>query len=167
MSMMGEYVRLTPAEFDRAVADPAWAEEYVEELADAEPEHRTDTARCRFLSIDRAWDTLAFLLRRTGFPLDVVHGGADLPEAEDWGYGPPRHLTPAQVRTAADAMAALSGVDLVRDVTMAELAGAGLYPRISEEETEWLGYVVDHYRALVPFFRAAARDGDTVVTWIA
>jgi hypothetical protein len=53
MSMIGEYARLTPAEVDRAVLDPDWAREFVDELIEAGAADAGADARC--LDIDKAW----------------------------------------------------------------------------------------------------------------
>ncbi|WP_331718542.1 YfbM family protein (plasmid) [Streptomyces virginiae] len=86
--MIGQYLRLTPAELERASLDPDWAAEYAHELYD-----RDDAAAdARVHETDKASHALDFLLKRRGFPVDVVFGEADMPwpEGEDWGYGPPR-----------------------------------------------------------------------------
>ncbi|WP_225850760.1 YfbM family protein [Streptomyces sp. HPF1205] len=166
MSMIGEYARLTPAELERAVRDPAWALEYVDELIEAGAAETTGVGRPRCLDIDKAWDTLGFLLRRIEFPVDIVHGEEEIPGAEDWGYGPPRYLLPERVHAAAAALGELPADALVRGVTEEELARADLYPRIADEGLEWLTYVTHHYEALVPFFQAAAAAGDAMVVWL-
>lgn len=158
MSMIGEYARLTPAELDRAVREPGWVQKFIEELAEGTPE------RC--LDVDKAWDSLGFLLRRIDFPVDIVYGGETVPGAEEWGYGPIRYLTAEQVRTAAAALAVTPSEALVRDVLVAELAEANLYPRIAKDDELWLTYVVDNYEGLIPFFQAAARDGDAMLVWL-
>ncbi|MEU3298293.1 MULTISPECIES: YfbM family protein [unclassified Streptomyces] len=166
MSMIGEYARLTPAELERAVRDPNWALEFIHELIEAGTDETTGARQPRCLDIDKAWDTLGFLLRRTEFPIDVVHGEEEIPGAEDWGYGPPRFLTPEQVNAAAAALAELSSDALVQGVTEAELVQADLYPNIAGEGLQRLKYATHHYDALVPFFQAAATAGDTVVVWL-
>ncbi|MEU0274039.1 YfbM family protein [Streptomyces sp. NPDC006307] len=160
MSMIGEYVRLTPAELERALGDPAWAWEFVEELRDAEPAD----ARCH--STDKAWDAVGFLTRRAGFPVDIVHGEQAVPWDEHWGYGPPRYLTPDQVRAAAEVMAATEGDRLTAGVGPADLAREQVYPATIWERGETLDHVVLHYEALRPFFRDAAGAGDAVMVWI-
>ncbi len=176
--MIGEYARVTVPELDRAISDPQWALDRVNELIEAEigteSAGEDDTgcdavsaltpARC--LDTDKAWDAIGFLLRRTGFPVDIVHGEHTLPGAEDWGYGPPRYLTAEQVRAAADALAARSVDDLFQGVTPDDLARSDIYPRIVWERGESLEYVRHHLEALVPFFRAAAREGDAMLMWL-
>ncbi|MFF0808771.1 YfbM family protein [Streptomyces albogriseolus] len=166
MGMIGEYARLTAAEFERAVGDPDWAYERVRELTEQEWDVDLPWDRARRLDTDKMWHALDFLLRRVGFPVDVVFGEEEIPGAEDWSYGPPRCLTPDQVRTAAEAFAATPSARLTEGVTPADLAAADIYPTVVWERGEPLDEVTAHYEALVPYFRAAARDGDGVLLWI-
>lgn len=164
--MIGEYARLTPAELERAVEDPHCALVFIEELIDVGMDE-PDASQPRCLDIDKAWDALALMLRRIDFPVDIVHGEEEIPGADEWGHGPPRYLIPEQVRAASAALAGTPSNVLSRGITAAELARADLYPSISEDEVgDWLNYVVHHYDALVPFFEAAARDGDAMVVWL-
>ncbi|GHG36655.1 hypothetical protein GCM10018777_61700 [Streptomyces albogriseolus] len=55
---------------------------------------------------------------------------------------------------------------LTEGVTPADLAAADIYPTVVWERGEPLDEVTAHYEALVPYFRAAARDGDGVLLWI-
>jgi hypothetical protein len=166
MSMIGEYARLTRTELDRALSEPSWAREFVDELLDADLDEKADASEARCLDIDKAWDALGFLLRRIDFPVDIVHAEDAIPGAEDWGYGPPRYLTPERVRAAAEALQATSSDSLVDDVTPADLARADIYPSIIWERGESLEYITSHYEAVIPFFQAAARDGDAILVWL-
>ncbi|CAL9306342.1 MULTISPECIES: YfbM family protein [unclassified Streptomyces] len=164
MSMIGEYARLTADEFARALRDPEWAGERVRELVEAELEGGGGEARC--LDTDKAWHALDFLLTRIGFPVDVVFGEESIPGAEDWGYTPPRCLTPERVRAAADALRATPVERLVEGVGPEDLARADVYPVVVWERGESLEYATAYYEALVPFFGAAARDGDGMLMWL-
>ncbi|MFV2119060.1 YfbM family protein [Streptomyces sp. Act-28] len=166
MSMIGEYVRLTAAEFERALGDPEWAQERIDRLVEAELGGRVGDAGARCLDIDKAWHALDFLLSRLDFPVDVVFGEGAIPDAEDWGYTPPRYLTPERVRVAAEALRDVPVERLVEGVGPEDLARAEVYPVIVWERGEPLEYVTAHYEALVPFFGAAARDGDAVLMWL-
>ncbi|MFG3496781.1 YfbM family protein [Streptomyces sp. NPDC047886] len=166
MSMIGTFVRLTPTELDRAVRDPGWAQDHVDELIEAELDDGPEGAGVRCHDIDKAWHALDFLLRRVAFPVDIVHGEEEIPEAEDWGYGPPRYLTPERVRVAADALSRIPHQTLIEGVTPTDLARADIYPHSIWERGESLDYVTSHYQALVPFFQAAARDGHGMLVWI-
>ncbi|MFZ4246282.1 DUF1877 family protein [Streptomyces griseoincarnatus] len=52
---------------------------------------------------------------------------------------------------------------LTEGFTPADPAAAGVHPTIVRERGEPLDVVTAHYGALVPYFRAAARDGDGVL----
>src|SRR5689334_21369483 len=122
MSMIGEYLRLTPLEMDRAIRDPDWAQEFADDLADAEadepdsPDGKLAEERC--FRTDKTWAALQFLLARAGCPVDVVLGEESFTE-EDWGYGPARYLPAERVRAAAAYLAATPFAVLVRDVSPA------------------------------------------------
>ncbi|MEU9091890.1 YfbM family protein [Streptomyces sp. NPDC048428] len=166
MSMNGRYARLTPAELERTLREPGWGEEFVNELAVADWDEQREASAARCHGTEKAWHALDFLLGRIGFPVDIVHGEEDIPGAEDWGHSPPCMLSPKAVRVAAEALAALPVDALVRDVTPADLALAGIYPVEMWERGESLAYVTSRYQTLVPFFQAADRAGDTVVVWL-
>ncbi|MFD4935447.1 YfbM family protein [Streptomyces virginiae] len=164
MSMIGQYLRLTPAQLERAVHDPDWAAEYAYELYD-----RDDAAAdARVHETDKAWHALDFLLKRRGFPVDVVFGEADMPwpEGEDWGYGPPRLLTADRIRAAADALEAYAPDTLTDGVTPADLAAANVYPQIVWERGEEPDWVAAHWADLAKYLYAAAREGDAMLLWI-
>ncbi|MFF9198307.1 YfbM family protein [Streptomyces sp. NPDC014779] len=162
MSMNGEYLRLTPAELKRALADAEWALELAEEAQDAQDE--VDGGEGRWFSTGQTWNLLAFLLRRVEFPVDLVFGEETLTE-EDWGYGKPRYLTPERVRLAADALGRTSYDRLVHGVDPAELTAAEVYPLIWDEPAA-LDWARDDFGSLVEYVRGAAADGDALVLWI-
>ncbi|KJK53891.1 MULTISPECIES: YfbM family protein [unclassified Streptomyces] len=166
MSMIGQYLRLTPAELDRASRDPDWAAEHAHGLYDRDD----PAARSRVHETDKAWHALDFLLTRRGFPVDVVFGEAAMPwpEGQDWGYGPPRLLTADRVRAAADALddPAYAPDVLADGVSPADLAAANVYPQIVWERGEEPAWVASYWAALGAWLRTAARDGDALLVWI-
>lgn len=164
--MIGEYARVTTAELDRALSDPEWALKLVVGRMETEAGELPEPALARCLDVDKAWDALGFLLRRAGFPVDIVHGEESIPDAEDWGYGPPRYLTPEQVRSAAGALAEITGAHLTAGVGPQDLAEAEVYPTIVWQRGESLDYVREHYALLRPFFQAAAEEGDAMLLWL-
>ncbi|MER6853784.1 DUF1877 family protein [Streptomyces flaveolus] len=74
MSMNGEYLRVTPAELDRALKDPDWALDLAEAIQDAQEEQESAPHEARHFTTHKTWDLLGFLLRRSAFPVDIVHG---------------------------------------------------------------------------------------------
>ncbi|MFJ9432732.1 YfbM family protein [Streptomyces sp. NPDC101490] len=165
MSMIGAYFRVTAAGLARALDDPDGALAHIEEVLEAEAEADPPPARARHFSTYKSWHLLDFLLKRSGFPVDVVHGEAPLGESGDWGYGPPHHLAPDRVRRAAEALEALTYDRLLDGVDPAELVVAEVYPSSwnDREALEWGRYWFDGLRL---YFRAAARDGDAVILWV-
>ncbi|MFI1016127.1 YfbM family protein [Streptomyces sp. NPDC020965] len=167
MSMIGEYARLTPAELDRAVQDPDWGWEFVEEQLAAGQDDGTPVRGSRLHSTGKMWHALEYLLRLRGVEVNVVHGEEEIPGAEEWGYGPPRTISPERVEVAVRAMAAITPEGLIEGVALAELAEAGIYPYADAEPGERLDDVAVAYQDLAAFFRTAARLRHGLLVWIA
>ncbi|WP_327436421.1 MULTISPECIES: YfbM family protein [unclassified Streptomyces] len=164
MSMNGEYLRVTPAQLDRAVKDPEWAWDLVEEIQDTEAEGEPAPAEARHFTTHQTWHLLGFLLQRSAFPVDVVHGEEPI-ATDDWGYGPPRYLTPERVRLAADTLHRTTYGRLIQDVDPSELSKAEVYPLIwdSPASLEWAS---DLFTPLTEFFQGAASAGHAMLIWI-
>lgn len=164
MSMNGEYLRVTPAELDRALKDPEWALDLVDEIQDAHEESEPAPAGARHFTTHQTWHLLGFLLQRSAFPVDIVHGEESL-AADDWGYGPPRYLAPERVRLAADVLDRTTYDQLVQGVDPSELTKAEIYPQIwdSPASLEWAR---DLFTSLTEFFRGAASTGHAMLIWI-
>ncbi|MEU9669703.1 YfbM family protein [Streptomyces bobili] len=163
MSMNGEYLRVTPAELDRALNDPEWAWDLAAAIQDTQVSEPAP-AEARHLTTHQTWHMLGFLLQRSAFPVDIVHGEETL-AADDWGYEPPRYLTPDRVRLAADALQRTTYDQLIQGVDPSELTKAEIYPDIwdSPDSLEWAG---DLFTPLTEFFRGAASAGDAMLLWI-
>ncbi|MFI5756425.1 YfbM family protein [Streptomyces sp. NPDC051569] len=162
--MNGEYLRVTVAELERAIEDPEWAFEHVEEVMESDGVNDVAPADARQLTTHKAWHAVAFLLERAGFPVDIVHGEQAFTD-EDWGYGPAKYLDTDQVKLAAQTLARLPFDDLVRDVDPAQLAAAQIYPQ-HWDEAGALEWVRGWFDPLAPFFGAAAQAGEAVLVWL-
>jgi hypothetical protein len=165
MSMIGEYLRVTAAELDRAIRDPDWAFDFVEEVQDAEEETEPAPAKARHFSTYKTWDMLRFLLARAEFPVNVINGEEPFAEDEDWGYGPPRYLRPERVQLAAEVLRATSYAELISGVDPAELSSAEVYP-FGWSEPGALEWGRPWYDGLTQFFEAAARADDAMLVWL-
>ncbi|MFE7647850.1 YfbM family protein [Streptomyces phaeoluteigriseus] len=163
MSMNGEYLRVTPAELDRALTDPEWAWDLAASIEDVQVSDPA-AAGARHFTTHQTWHMLGFLLQRLDFPVDIVHGEEAL-AADHWGYGPPRYLTPDRVRLAADALRRTTYDQLIEGVDPCELSKAEIYPGIwdSPDSLEWAG---DLFTPLTEFFGGAASTGDAMLLWI-
>ncbi|WP_370369594.1 YfbM family protein [Catenulispora sp. GP43] len=162
MSMIGEYLRVTPAELGRAVQDPRWAYDYAQEVLDSQEESDPDPLMSRCFSTHKAWDYLGFLLRRSQFPVDI-HGEQSFAEDEDWGYGPPKALPAERVRVAAEALRRTDYDGLVKGLEAADLFG--VYPGVWDrpDAIEWGREVFD---SLTLFIGATAAAGDALLIWL-
>ncbi|MGV9626477.1 YfbM family protein [Streptomyces sp. NPDC003487] len=165
MSIIGEYLRVTAAELERAIRDPDWALELVEELRDAQEETEPAPAEARHFSTYKTWDLLRFLLERDGFPVNVIHGEHSFAEDSDWGYGPPRYLRPDRVRLAAEALRATSYTQLIAGVDPSELTRAEVYP-LGWTEPGSLEWAHPWYDDLTQFFEAAAKADQAMLLWL-
>ncbi|WP_454314705.1 YfbM family protein [Streptomyces phaeoluteigriseus] len=164
MSMNGEYLRVTPAELERALTDPEWAWDLVAESQDAQEASEPAPAEARHFTTHQTWHLLGFLLQRSAFPVDIVHGEEAL-ATDHWGYGPPRYLTPDQVRLAADTLHRSTYDQLIQGVDPSELTKAEIYPDFwdSPDSLEWAR---DLFPSLSEFFRSAASAGHAMLLWI-
>ena len=165
MGMDGQYVRVTPAELSRAIEDPDWAMDLVEGIQDTEEETEPPPTKARYLTTHKAWQSIAFLLDRAGFPVDIVNGEQPFADDVDWGYGPPRYLTAEQVQSAAQALAATTFDQLTDGVSRADLATAQVYPQIWDE-VDSLDWIRGCYEPLAQFFTTAARHDNGMLIWL-
>jgi hypothetical protein len=157
--MYGNWMRVSPAELDQARGD-------LDRAYDLAETARNDEDPGRWLASDKAWQALDFLLTRRGVRTPIVHGAEDFADDDvDWGYGRPRYLTPAQVATAADELAALTEEDLIQGVDPAELSRADIYPDLWDSVAD-LTWVAHFLPSVQQFFAAAAKSGDAVLCWL-
>ena len=163
MSMIGEYLRVTPTEMERAIQDPQWAYDYTEEVQDAQEEIELAPHEARHFSTHKAWDFLGFLLRRSRFPVDIVHGEQSFAEDQDWGYGPPKLLSAERVRLAAEALRSTSYDSLIDGVDPAELFG--VYPGVWDQP-DALEWGRSPFDSLAVFINAAAAASDALLIWL-
>lgn len=163
--MIGNYLRVTPAQLGALFADASGITAFL----DAD---HPDDAR---LDIDKSWHAIHFLLNGTAWEgagpfADVVLGGQEIGD-EDVGYGPARGLTPDEVQRIAAALATVSEEELWSRFDPAKLAEAEIYPKgwdaydPSEDESS-KAYLLGYYAELRAFFRRAAEAGDALVVYL-
>ncbi|MFJ1757937.1 YfbM family protein [Kitasatospora sp. NPDC088134] len=163
MSIVGSYLRLSPAEFARALEEPGRAREFKQEQAALE--HRRGPSELRFHDTEKAWAGLAHLLARRGLPTCVIDGEDELPGDEDWGYGPPRLLAPDRLAAALGELGELPFDALADGVTPAELAAAEVYPARMWDDPFALEYLAAHWTDLRRYLDRAARYRHGLLIW--
>ncbi|HMS90109.1 MAG TPA: YfbM family protein [Acidimicrobiales bacterium] len=122
----------------------------------------------RCVDVDKAWHAIHVALTggvdEVDTPLGlVVLGGTTF--GEDGGYGPPRLLTPEQVRVASEALDELGPGGFAEHLDIAELARLQAYPSVWDEADDdelrsWLG---DGFDLLAATFRRATADGSAML----
>jgi hypothetical protein len=165
MAMMTQYARLSAAEVARlrrlVIADPDGAFDYVDEVSSDWPDG-TPLARRTGYGTRREWAGLRHLLERAGPPpVDVIAGGTRLTD-DEWGYEPPRLLTPPEVAAAARFLRMTPFEALEQHFDPAAMTG--VYPRGWTAGS--LPALREAYRDLVDFVGGAADAEDALVIWL-
>ncbi len=155
MGMIGAYARMTPGELDRALKDPEWAVQRIEDLEESTYPGQDSAATDRYVDIDKAWNGIWFLLNAAGAPVDVVGGGTPLSD-EDLGYGPARRLSPDEVGLAAASLAALPREELAGRFDPEQMNADGIYPAIWDG-VDALDYLRVNYAVLVTLSSGSPR----------
>jgi hypothetical protein len=166
MSMIMQYIRIRDEELvtlrELLADDPDGAFEYADELADGADED-VPAEHSRGLDTDKTWDAMAFLLHRANEPaVCVVRGGSRLTD-DEWGYEPPRYLTPDQVSTAASHLDATPFYRLAEQFDPDQMTG--VYPNVWHDH-DVLGYLQGWYERLATFFRHAAAERDGMIIFL-
>jgi len=133
--------------------------------AETEPRY---TAATEELDLHKSWHCLHYLFTgkvegTDGSPLgDAIIGGTEIgDEQADMGYGPPRALSPAHVRSVAAALADFPIEQKTRDYDAAADDRAGIY--VAQHGPEELKA---YFSQLRDFYADAASKGNAMLLWI-
>lgn len=162
MSMIGHYLKLSSEQLAEIVGNPSKAGDL------AYPEDGNYPLDA--LDIDKSWHLIHFLLNGETWggegPLaDAVLGGHELPDT-DAGYGPFRYLEPEEVKSTAEALAAVSSAVLWSRFDAQRVQDAEIYP------TPWGGdegdreYIEQNFEALKKYFSEAAGSGSALLLYL-
>ncbi|MFD2792891.1 YfbM family protein [Promicromonospora vindobonensis] len=162
--MIGEYIRLEPGDFTRALSEPEWVRSMIDELWDAEEEGNEQDLR--LIDVDKAWHGLALVLERAGVSAAVVFGDDQVPGADDWGYGPPSSLSPERVAELAAALRSLDGPRAIEAVPAEVFVKEDIYPQGIWNEAGAGQYLAGHLERLTTFFVDAADAGMGIFVWL-
>ena len=129
VGMYGEYLRVTPDELARSIADPVWGRQLADSVIEAE--FAEEPAEPRNYGTDKSWHGLQYLLQRAGFPLDIVTGEQSFVETAGElgraGSGSRGRLglpaRPAPHPRAGEARRGTAGPDAVREAHRGRGAG--------------------------------------------
>ncbi len=159
MSMIGNFLQLTPGELQALIDDPVLVETFI--YPDDE-----DHENC--IDVDKAWQGIHFLL--TGDPWagdaplgDVVLGGTEF--GEDVGYGPARYITADDVKAVAVALTEITPAQLAAGYDSTGLQKNDVYPGIWDE-LDAVEYLSSYYEVLRNYYLDAAANGNAMLKFI-
>jgi hypothetical protein len=157
-----EDIKAYRAQIDNLLKDNA------EGFADLQSSHVVVSKDGRELCLHKSWHCLHFLFTGNaggsgGSHLgEAILGGREIGgDAADMGYGPPRALSPAQVRNVAAALDAFPIEERVRQFNPVAADNAGIY--VAQHEAEELK---DYFIMLRNFYADAASKGNGMLLWI-
>lgn len=163
MSMIGNFVAVSPKRLAELIADPDSIGSFLyPDDGDSEPEN--------FLDVDKAWHAIHYTLNGKAWegepPLGwTVVGGTEI--GEDVGYGPARYLTTDQVKAVAEALSTIDAEEFSTRFDPKALGAAEIYPEIwGRDDSEGLEFVLNYYNELRTFYLAAAERGDAALLYI-
>jgi Domain of unknown function (DUF1877) len=160
VGIIGEYVRVAQRDLERLHRDP-WAFYWASTVSMQTPGWENRPSTEPWLSLDKAWDALGYLLEEaTDGTIDVVRGGAPIGKDEEFGFGPPRYLTPEEVRQAADMLRRTPFDRLAAHYDAGQLRAAEIYPRGWDWDAGQLRALQRYFEELMEFFAVAAAHGD-------
>lgn len=163
MSIIGNLLRLTPAQLAWLLDDPGQTHAFVHGIVMAELRAApVSPERARSLCVEKSWHAISMLLGRVDFPIDFFAPGvgADLGEESDDGTDR-RYLSAEQVQLAADWFTLTTFDELVGDLDPADPDTKVYW--VHWDEPWQVGMVRDHFDELVRFVTAAAHDGDAIL----
>jgi hypothetical protein len=154
--MICNLVAITPEKLRNLRRDPTGLLDMI--LADGGP------TAARRLDLDKSWHGLHYLLTGTAwdgappFSLAIL-GGAEI--GEDTGYGPPRYLTPEEVRAVAGALHRTPHESFLARFDPAAMNAAEIYSGgwencAAQAMRQQLGHLAE-------FYASAAADGMAVL----
>ena len=125
------------------------------------------------LCIDKAWHAIHYVL--TGCVWDIpddnilgqmILGGEPVSD-EDFGYGPARLIPKEIVAQIADALKEWDEAAFRDKFCIEDLISNEIYPVTSNEDGELFAeYVWENFAELKKYFETAAKDGESMVTFL-
>jgi hypothetical protein len=142
MGMTCELRQLAPAYAQKLLQNP---DEVMQYYDDASKGELPEEAQGEDLDLDKAWHGLHYILTGTAWggdtPLNsLLLGGEQIGDEEehDVGYGPARVLMPTQVAAFAQALDAVTSVEVSKRFNPSEMEKLDIYPNVWDRKDETL-----------------------------
>ena len=167
MSMIGQFIGVTAKELDDYLSDSA--------LLEARLDAALDAADPAFFDVDKAWDTISYLL--TGYsqqqlinahpPLSwTIFGDKTIDSEQDLGYGPAWYLTCDQVKEVNNALINIFVKDIKINYDAQKMNELNIYPGHwdnSEDSKNWADRFFEDLKA---FYANAAKSELAIISYI-
>lgn len=160
MSMIGNFLQVTPAQLHALIGDPSAVESLI---------YPDDEEATKSTDIDKAWHGIHFMLTGDAWggdaPLcNVVLGGTEL--GDDVGYGPAHYIGVDDVRAVADALRDLPREELAKRFDAAAMSKNDIYPEIWDDGDNALDYLLTWYESLRAYYFDAASKGNAMLKYL-
>lgn len=157
MSMIGNFLQLTPSDLDTLIANPSAVESFI---------YPDEDENC--IDIDKAWHGIHFMLTGQQFDGDpllsnVIFSGAVI--GDDVGYGPARYLTATEVAEVAEALQSLPPDEFAKRYDATALTANDIYPQIWSGDED-LEYILSWYGTLRDYYAGAASKGNAMLQYL-
>lgn len=159
MSMIGNFLQLSPEELRSLIADPPSVESFIYPNGE-ENESNID--------VDKAWHGIHYLL--AGDPWDgepplgnVVLGGTKI--GGDVGYGPAHYLTSDEVQAVASALKDITPERFHARYVASELSKNEIYPEIWDSPDDARRYLTSWYEMLRDYYLDAGNKGRAMLKY--
>lgn len=161
MSMIGNFLRISPDTLETLIADPNGVEALLYPESDEAPDGNLD--------IDKAWHGIHFILTGTAWEGDgplamAVMGGTEI--GEDVGYGPATYLTPDEVSDVAAALEPLTPEAFRARFDPTAMAAASIYAMGDSDPGEDLGYLDGYFTELRTYYLETAAQGWAMLRYV-
>jgi len=160
MSMIGNFLGISPDDLNALIADPSRVESFI---------YPDDEEHENCIDVDKAWHGIHFLLAGDTWggkpPLaNVVLGGTEI--GGDVGYGPARFLTADDVRAVADAIKEITPDKLSELYDATNLSQNEIYPDIWGDDDDAVAYLTSWYQTLRSYYLDAAAKGQAMLKYL-
>jgi hypothetical protein len=172
MSMIGQFISVTPGELDEYLNDSSLLEKrYITAFEDDD----SDDDDPAFFDVHKAWDAISFLLtgcsqeqfNNAAPPLSwVIFGDRIIDPEQNLGYGPASYLTSEQVQKVHLALTDVSVDDLKKNYDGKKMTALEIYPGDWTDSVESEDWLFLFFEKLKIFYANAAENKSAVITFL-
>lgn len=165
--MIGNLLRVTNDELEEYLKDSSLLELRVSDT-------ELDEILGNFITVDKAWDGIIFLLTGEGFgisddPLSgVFFSGQLIDEYQDMGYGPANYSTSSQVKELSNQISTMTVGEISKKYDPKKMEELEIYPAVWSvaDYKVNLDYLLSKFGMVQKFYSEAAKNDEAVITFL-